>query len=230
MNKLIFSIIALLIIISSWFIFDLSRYFPPDLIFSQGIKYESVEVQTRIVNTLKEEKILFRISNEVFIEYRKKDYARIKKTATEINIALSPAPEAEQPPPNINFSNPKTHNMFVALLEKEGIPYRIDRLDDNGNYYVIWDRNDDEKVLELVAQIKQETSCNTNPPSISFPTKNHSRYFIDLLINQEIPYKIVEQTTRQGVKHSIEYDWKDYVRVKKLIRKTIAEIPIDDKT
>ena len=203
MNKLIFSIIPLLIIIFSWFIFDLSRYLPPDLIFSQGIKYESVEIQTRIVNTLKEEKIPFRIDNEGFIEYRKKDAERVKKIATEINIAFAPAPKAEQPPPSINFSNPETHKLFVELLEKEGIPYRIDRLDDKRNY-VIWDLNDDEKVLELVAQVKQKTSCNNNPPSIAFPTKKHTEYFISLLKKEDIPYKVVEKTRQQGVEVYIE--------------------------
>lgn len=229
MNKLIFSIIALLIVISSWFIFDLSKYLPPDLIFSQGIKYESVEIQTRIVNTLKEEKIPFRIDNEGFIEYRKKDYDRVKKIATKINIAVSPRPKAEQQPPNINFSKPETQKMLVELLEKKGIPYRIDRLDDERNY-VIWDLNYDEKVLELVAQVKQKTSCNNNPPSIAFPTKKHTEYFISLLKKEDIPYKVVEKTRQQGVEIYIEYCWKDYVRVKRLIRRTIAKVPIDDKT
>ena len=229
MNKLIISIIALLIVISCWFIFDLSRYLLPDLIFSQGIKYESMEIQTRIAKTMKEEKIPFRINNEGFIEYRKKDDERVKKIATEINITFSPAPKTEQQPPNINFSKPDTHNMFVELLEKEGIPYRIDRLDDKRNY-VIWGLNDDEKVLGIVAQIKQKTSCNNNPPSISFSAKKQAEYFINLLKKEEIPHKAVEKTRQQGIEVYIEYGWKDYVRVKKLIRKTIAEVPIDEKT
>jgi len=199
MNKLIFSIIALLIVIFCWFIFDLSRYLPPDLIFSQGIKYESVEIQTRIVNTLKEKKIPFRIDNEGFIEYRKKDDEKVKKIATEINIAVSPAPKAKQQPPNINFSKPETHKMFVELLEKEGISYRIDRLDDKRNY-VIWDLNDDEKVLELVAQVQQKTSCNNNPQSIAFPTKKHTEYFISLLKKEDWIFpKIVDTPNSQVV-------------------------------
>ena len=120
--------------------------------------------------------------------------------------------------------------MFVELLEKNGIPYRIDRLDDKENNYVIWDLNDDEKVLELVAQVEQKTSCNNNPPRISFPTKKHTEYFISLLENDEIPYKVVEKTRQQGFEIYIEYNWNDYVRVKKLIRRTIAKAKIDSKT
>jgi len=125
MKKLIYSIIALLIIIPSWFLLDLSRYLPPDIIFTQGIKYESEEIQTKIAKTLDEKKIPFRINDEGFIEYRKKDNEKVKKIANEINIVLSPAPKVEQPPPNINFSNPETHEMFVELLEKEGIPWTL---------------------------------------------------------------------------------------------------------
>jgi len=223
MNKLIFSIIALLIIISSWFIFDLSRYLPPDLIFSQAIRYESAELQTRIAKALKEEKIPFRINNEGFIEYRKKDDERVKKIATEINIDLSPAPKVKQPPPSVNFTNPETQKMFVELLKKNAISYRIDRLDDKGNNYVIWDMNDDEKVSELLAQVEQKASCNDSPPSISFPTQKHTEYFIDLLKEEEIPYRVIEKTTPKGVETFIEYGWKDYAIVRRLIRKTIAE-------
>lgn len=153
---------------------------PPDLIFSQGIKYESAEVQKQIANTLKEENIPFRINNEGFIEYRKKDDERVKKIAAQIHIALAPAPKVEQPPPNTSFSNPETHKLFVALLQKEGIPYTIDSLDDKGNKYVIWDQDNDEKVLELIAQLEQKSNCKNSPPSISFPTKKHTDYFINI--------------------------------------------------
>jgi len=184
---------------------------PQDLLFSQEIKYESAEVHKQIAKTLKEENIPFRINNEGFIEYRKKDDEKVKKIAAQIHIALSPAPKVEQPPPNTSFSNPETHKLFVELLEKEGIPYRIDRLDDERNY-VIWDLNDDEKVLELVAQVKQKTSCNNNPPSIAFPTKKHTECFISLLKKEDIPYKVVEKTRQQGVEIYIEYNWDDLVK------------------
>ncbi len=230
MRKLFFLIIPLLIMISSWFIFDLSRYLPPDLIFSRGIKYESAEVQKQLTNKLKEENIPFRINDEGFIEYRKKDEDRVKKMADQIHIALSPAPKVEQPPPNTSFSNPETHKLFVTLLQKEGIPYRIDSLDDKGNKYVIWDLSDDEKVLNLIAQVKQKASGNDIPPSISFYTKEHTEYFINLLKKADIPHKVVKQTKQQSIKIYIEYEWEDYVRVKKLIRKTIAEANTDPKT
>ncbi len=229
MRKLIFSIITLLIIISSWFIFDLSRYLPPDLIFSRGIKYESAEVQNQLTNKLKEENILFRINNEGFIEYRKKDEDRVKKIADQIHIALSPEPKVEQPPPNTSFSNPETHKLFVTLLQNEGIPFKIDSLDDTGNKYVIWDLSDDEKVLKLIAQVKQKTIGNDIPPSISFHTKEHTEYFINLLKKADIPHKVLKKTKQQSVQIYIEYEWEDYVRVKKLIRKTIAEANTESK-
>jgi hypothetical protein len=230
MNKLFYSIVALLFIILSWFIFDLNRYLPPDLIFSQGIKYESTEVQKQIAITLKEKNIPFRINNEGFIEFRKKDDERVKKIAAQIHIALSPEPKDEQPPPNTSFSNPETHKLFVTLLQKEGIPYKIDSLDDKGNKYVIWDLSDDEKVLKIISQVEQKTSCNNNPPSISFPTKRHTDYFINLLKEGGISYKVIEKTNQQGSEIYIEYNWDDYVKVKKLIRKTIAEAEANSKT
>ncbi|MCP3930547.1 MAG: hypothetical protein GY705_15760 [Bacteroidetes bacterium] len=229
MNKLFFSTFAFLLIVSSWYIFDIGRYLLPDLLFSQGIKYESGEVHKQIAKALKEENIPFRINNEGFIEYRKKDDEKVKKIAAQIHIASAPVPKVEQSPPNTSFSNPETHKLFVELLEKEGIPYKIDRLGDKRKY-VIWNLNDDEKVLELVAQVTQKTSCNNSPPSIAFPAKKHTEYFISLLKKEDIPYKVVEKTRQQGIEIYIEYGWKDYIRVKKLIRRTIAEAPINDKT
>jgi len=193
------------------------------------MKYESEHDQNRLAQELKKQDIPHRLRSDGFIEYRKKDKKKVRQIVEEINSSIHVDSKIEQPPPSINFSNPETHKLFVELLEKEGIPYKIDRLDDKRNY-VIWDLNDDEKVLELVAQVKQKTNCNNNPPSIAFPIKKHMEYFISLLKKEDIPYKVVEKTRQQGIEIYIEYGWKDYVRVKKLIRRTIAEVPIDDKT
>ncbi len=210
--------------------FDLSRYLPPDIIFTQGIKYESVNVQEQIAKTLNEEKIPFRINREGFIEYRKKDQELVKKIATQIHMTASPIPKIDQPPPNISFSEAQTHKEFIQILEKNRIPYRIESLDKKDNKYVIWDKGDDEKVLKLIAQLKQKTSCNNSPPNISFPLKEQREHFIKLLRNHEIPFKIVEKATHDGDEIFIEYEWKDYVTVKQLIQKTISEVKIDTKT
>ena len=113
--------------------------------------------------------------------------------------------------------------MSFNLSILNGIPYRIDRLNDKGNNYVIWDLNDDEKVSELLAHVEQKASCNDSPPSISFPTQKQTGHFIDLLKEEEIPYKVIEKTTQKGVETFIEYGWKDYARVRRLIRKTVVE-------
>ena len=86
MNKLFYLIIPLLIIVASWFIFDLSRYLPPDLIFHKGIKYESKDVQNRLAQELKKQDIPHRIRNDGFIEYRKKDDKKVKGIADKIHL------------------------------------------------------------------------------------------------------------------------------------------------
>ena len=230
MSKLIFTLIVLTIIIASWFTFDLSRYLPPDIIFTQGIKYESAEVQKQIAKALKKQKIPFRINNEGFIEYRKKDFNVVNEIATQIHITLSPEPKIEQPPPNISFSTVQMHNEFIRILESNEIPYRIKRRDPKDNEYVIWNKTDDEKVLKIIAQLEQKTSCNNSPPSISFPLKEQREHFTTLLKNHKIPFKIIEKAIEKGDEIFIEYDWKDYVIVNQLIRKTVSEVKIDSKT
>ena len=86
MNRLFYLIIPLLIIAASWFIFDLSRYLPPDLIFHKGIKYESKDVQNRLVRELKKQDIPHRIRNDGFIEYRTKDDKKVKEFADKMHL------------------------------------------------------------------------------------------------------------------------------------------------
>ncbi len=83
MNKIFFLIIPLSII-ASWFIFDLSRYLPPDLIFQKGIKYEPKDVQNRLAEELQDKNIPHRIRSDGFIDYRKKDDKKVKEIADKI--------------------------------------------------------------------------------------------------------------------------------------------------
>jgi tetratricopeptide (TPR) repeat protein len=89
MNKLFYLIIPFLIMVASWFVFDLGRYLPPDLIFHKGIKYESKNVQHRLTQELKNQDIPFRIRNDGFIEYRKKDDKKVQEIADKIYIETS---------------------------------------------------------------------------------------------------------------------------------------------
>ena len=88
MNKIFFFIIPLSII-ASWFIFDLSRYLPPDIIFQKGIKYESKDVQNRLAKELQDRNIPHRIRNDGIIDYRKKDDKKVKKIADKIYAETS---------------------------------------------------------------------------------------------------------------------------------------------
>ena len=83
MNR-IFFLIILISIIASWFIFDLSRYLPPDLVFNKGIKYESKDVQNRLADELKNQNIPHRMRNDGIIDYRKKDDKKVKEIADKI--------------------------------------------------------------------------------------------------------------------------------------------------
>jgi tetratricopeptide (TPR) repeat protein len=89
MNRLLYYIIPLLIIAASWFIFDLSRYLPPDLILHKGIKYGSKTTQHRIAQELKNQDIPHRIKNDGFIVYRKKDDKKVKEIADKIYLETS---------------------------------------------------------------------------------------------------------------------------------------------
>ena len=70
-------------------VFDLSRYLPPEIIFTTGIKFESEEVQQKIALELKKFNIPHRINNDGFIEYRKKDDKKVKEISNKINLQFS---------------------------------------------------------------------------------------------------------------------------------------------
>ncbi len=117
MNKLLVLGAGVLIVVTSWYVLDMSKYLPPSLIYLQSLRYESQNVQKRIAGELKQRAIPHRIAEDGAIEYRKKDHQRIRKIADRINLALAVPAETETPPPNIYFSAREDRDTFIELFE-----------------------------------------------------------------------------------------------------------------
>ena len=77
--------------------------------------------------------------------------------------------------PNIHFTDSAKQEKFISWLTKEGIPFKIEKLDNTANEYVTWDKENDVKVQEMLWNIQEEV------PNISFPTKEQDEYFKSLL-------------------------------------------------
>ena len=113
--------------------------------------------------------------------------------------------------PNIHFTDPEKQEKFVSWLTEEGIPFKIEKLDNTANEYVTWDKEHDVKVQEMRWNIQEEV------PNISFPTKEQDEYFMSLLQKEKISFRVVQRHTSSGPKQTIEYRAEDANKVRKLI-------------
>lgn len=55
--------------------------------------------------------------------------------------------------PNIHFTDFAKQEKFVSWLTEEGIPFKIEKLDNKANEYVTWDKENDAKVQEMLWNI-----------------------------------------------------------------------------
>jgi len=138
--------------VASWFIFDLSRYLPPDLIFHKGIKYESKNVQHRLARELKNQDIPHRIRNDGFIEYRKKDDKKVKEIADKIYSETSGTSVAS---PDVDEIIDKCQNLIVEKKFDEALNLLNEGVSEYNNTAILYNfralvwsfKGEDEKAI-----------------------------------------------------------------------------------
>ena len=227
MNKLSLKILSLLlVVIAAWFIFDLSKYLPPDLIFHRGIKFESKDAQDRLTQEIKKQGIPHRVRNDGTIEYREKNSKKVEQIRDMVNYSMHEESEEKQSPPNIHFSEIEKQNLLINLLDKKGIPYRIERFDKEKNDYVVWETQYNKEIEKIINNIYEQYD-EEKPSSISFPTEEQNKYFISLLEKEGILYKIEEKEENGKKKRYIKYKSKNDYKIRNLQIQTLKENPIN---
>jgi len=207
----IISMSVLIFLIGAYII--ITNYLIASSEYDMAIRYDySQEIYKEIIDKLDETNIPYKIDKVGFIHFRNIDNESVEKIVEEIEAKYSSKEGSGQ-----SFTNAQYMDYFKKLLKKEGIPYKIKKLDSAGNDYVIWEKKYDVKVQNLIKKVYEKIGLTKNPPIVVYPDSRERDIFIKLLQKEEIPYKLTKNT--QTGLTQIEFSWKDYGKIKKLEQK-----------
>ena len=159
---------------------------------------------------MKKLRLGIKIASILLVSYSIGLVVPIEVNSSEISLAI-PQKKFDESKPNIHFTDPSKQEKLISWLTKEGIPYKIEKLDNTNREYVTWGKEQDVKVQEMLWDIHEEV------PNISFPTEKQNGYFISLLKRENIPFRVVQRNTSSGLKQTIEYRAEYASKVSKLI-------------
>ena len=186
--------------------------------FDTAVQYNSQEIQNDILAMLEERNIPYKLDKDKFILYRSHDESEVKSVLKEIEKRHSP------PLPNKYFSNSEEQKYFLSLLEKSNIPFKIMKLDSEGNDYIVWDWNYDGKVQDLLLEVYKKSGITKKPARMAFKDLEEKNIFIILLQEENIPFKTVKSELANRINSKggvIEYDWKYHNKVQRLWEKAL---------
>ncbi|HDZ62364.1 MAG TPA: hypothetical protein ENH40_04380 [Nitrospirae bacterium] len=128
--------------------------------------------------------------------------------------------------PNIFFQDSEKKNIFLTVLEKEGIPYQLKKLNGIGEYYIEWAWKHDEKVQKIITEVRErKTEIAKERCRIVFQNPEQKTYFLDLLKEDNIPYKLgeievpgLDIADSEFIEWNCEHDDKVQLLIKKVKR------------
>ena len=134
--------------------------------------------------------------------------------------------DIKQPNPNIHFSDIERQTKLANLLKQNNIPYSVEQFDKDGNDYIAWEPQYHKIVRTLIKDISEENGDNS-PSNISFITEEQNIYFVTLLEENGIPYKITKKEFTGEIKTNIEYISEDEDKIRGLKIKVLKEKPFN---
>lgn len=112
--------------------------------------YPNFNYQLEVSKILKEKDVPYKISQDGALWYNQKDEKIIEVTYDQVKSKHKPDW------PNASFRRIKYHNMLLEYLSSENIPYRIMKLDQEGNNYIMWPPEYNSKVEPYKKKLLQE--------------------------------------------------------------------------
>ncbi len=209
-NKKFFYLVLIFIaILTSFFFFRYS--WVSNRKFDRALSYTPPEIQNSIINKLKEHNVPYKIDKKGFIRLSSEYDDLIGKIEIEVRDIYYPDL------PNYYISNIGQRDYFINLLKNSNIPYSIKKLDSMGNEYIVWEWEYDKQVQKLIMDFYKKIGITKNLPTLSFPTKLEEDIFIDLLIKENIPFRVVSKSAKE--RKTIEYNWKHRSEVRNIVEK-----------
>ncbi|MCK5609233.1 hypothetical protein KAR91_45585 [Candidatus Pacearchaeota archaeon] len=143
-----------------------------------------------------------------------------------ITSCQQPPAKHSVPNPNIHFSDTETQAKLINLLKQNNIPYKIEQFDKDKNNYIVWEPQYDKEVISLIKNIYKGKG-ESSPTNISFVTEEQNKYFVTLLEENGIPYRIVKKDFNGELKTNIEYISEDESKIRDLKIRVLKEKPIN---
>ena len=114
-----------------------------------------------------------------------------------------------------------THNehkeYFIELLEKENISYKIKKYHPEGDEWILWGIEDDDKVKDIQLKVLDRMGFTKQPARWTFDSEKERAFYASLLKKENIPFKLGEEKIGQKSMLFIEYTWKDHKKIHKLL-------------
>lgn len=204
---------AVLVIVLAIFV---NRFISSNRETYEGLKYTSKIMQQSIIRELENRKVPYRVSEGGFIYYHH-NYKEIVK-----GIVRKVERHHSQELPRVSFSEREHEKCFLKLLQDATIPYKIKELDGKPRRYVVWDWEYNDKVQKLIKKVFDKIGITTQRARLTFQRPEEKEYFVNLLKEENIPYRLVKNkklAQNLAGEEDIEYEWEYYDTVQKLIQK-----------
>lgn len=165
------------------------------------------------------------MKNEVLIEFEKKKIPyKVKKGIIYYpkqydQFALKVSDEVifgKDSGPGMKLTDLAEKEYFIELLEKAKIPYRIKKYRPQGDEWILWSIEDDDRVQDLELKALERMGVTKQPARMRFSSEKDRELFASLLNKEKISFRLVEEKIGQESMLFIEYDWKDYKKLRKI--------------
>jgi len=107
----------------------------------------------------------------------------------------------------LHYNSPGVQKGLIIKFKELSIPYEIDK-----QGYILYQSADEKRIKEIAEEIKKEHL--QVQPSISITTDAHKDYFLNLLKQANIPFKIKRSSDKNN--YHIEWDLKHNDEVRQL--------------
>jgi len=182
--------------------------------FDRALRITPKAIQRDVVDRLKTLNIPFQIDDNGFIRYPSAHEKIINEVTKEVKntyyLGL----------PNVSFSDNQSKKYFLTLLQEAKIPYQIKKLDAEGNDYIVWEQEYNDKVQELIMKVNEKIGITERPLRLTLADREEKEILMELMREENIPFRLVKDSARGG--EAIEFDWKYDSRIGELIEKAYA--------
>lgn len=107
---------------------------------------------------------------------------------------------------------------FIELLEKENISYRIKKYHPEGDEWILWDIEDDEKVKDIQLKVLDRMGFTKQPARWIFDSEKERAVYTSLLKRENIAFILGEEKIGQKSMLFIEYKWRDHEKIQNLLK------------